>query len=339
MTNELSVSGIIDTASAFYRSAALFAAIDAGVFNAVAELGSAATAAAVAGRCDASERGVRLLLDALVAIGLMRKSCENIYSNTPAGSQTLVSGAAQGLGKAIRYNRDVYPAWGRLLKLVKTGAPVERPEIHLGDDAERTRAFAASMFGRAMGIGRAVTPMLKFPGDVTRVLDLAGGPAAYAILMAKTYPSIAKVTSVDLPAISREAARFVKEAGMEERVECRPGDYHCDSWEHGAYDAVTLFGCLHQESPEDIVAILRKAHDALRPGGRVAVLDMMTDPTRTEPAFSALFALNMALTMPNGWVFSDSELHGWLVEAGFRDPRTEAAPPPMPHWLVSAVRD
>ena len=106
----------------------------------------------------------------------------------------------------------------------------------------------------------------------------------------------------------------------------------------GAYDACTIFGALHQESPEDIVAILGRAFRALKPGGALFVLDMMTDATRASPPFSALFGLNMALTTKNGWVFSDDELKGWMREAGFEPGETRPAPPPMPHWLVAAVR-
>jgi demethylspheroidene O-methyltransferase len=144
------------------------------------------------------------------------------------------------------------------------------------------------------------------------------------------------VVTVDLPAISAEAAGYVAQAGLSGRIECRAGDYHADEYEESAYDAATIFGALHQESPEDIVAILRRARRALRPGGRLFVLDMMTDSTHTSPKFSALFAVNMALTTENGWVFSDEELKGWMREAGFEPGETVAAPPPMPHWLVTA---
>jgi hypothetical protein len=63
---------------------------------------------------------------------------------------------------------------------------------------------------------------------------------------------------------------------------------------------------------------------------------MMTDSTHTQPKFSALFALNMALTTPHGWVFSEEELKAWLVEAGFTDFNCHPLPPPMPHWLATA---
>ena len=327
-----SIQEIVDLASAYYGSAVLFAAIDNDVFARV-EAGEFASATEAA-----LPRGVRLLLDACVAEGLLEKN-DGVYSNTAAGRMALVPGGPADLTKAIRYNRDVYPAWGRLADFARTGKPVERPEIHLGEDPVRTKTFAASMFGRAMGIGRSVVPMVDLEASVEggeiRLLDLAGGPAAYAILLCQENPSL-KCVTVDLKAISAEAAGYVERFGLRDRIECRAGDYHTDTYEKGAYDAVTIFGALHQESPAQIVDILKRAHDALKPGGRLFVLDMMTDATRTAPKFSALFAVNMALTTENGWVFSDEELKGWMREAGFRPGETRAVPPPMPHWLVTA---
>jgi len=326
------IQEIVDLASAFYGSATLFAALDCGLFAAVEKSGMLEDIARESG-CDI--RGARLLLDACVAEGLLEKG-DGAYRNTPAGKAALVPGGSADLTKAIRYNRDVYPAWGRLADFAKTGKPVERPEVHLGEDASRTKAFAAAMFGRAMGIGRSVVPMLDLPQG-GRILDLAGGPGAYAILMCQANSGATCVT-IDLPAISCEARAYVAKVGLSDRIECRNGNYRSDEYETAAYDAVTIFGALHQESPESIVAILGRAQRALKKGGRLFVLDMMTDDTRTSPKFSALFAVNMALTTDNGWVFSDGELKGWMRDAGFVPGETLKVPPPMPHWLVSAVK-
>ena len=331
MATPRDVQGIVELASAFYGSATLFAALDCGVFSAVEKSGRLEDMAAETG-CDL--RALRLLSDACVAEGLLEKRGV-VYSNTQAGRAALVPGGPADLTKAIRYNRDVYPAWGRLADFAKTGRPVEKPEIHLGEDATRTKAFAAAMFGRAMGIGKGIVPMLG--GLSGRILDLAGGPAAYAILMCQENPGTTCVT-VDLPAISEEAKGYVARFGLSDRIECRAGDYHSDEYEAGVYDVVTIFGALHQESPEQIVDILRRAHKTLKPDGELLVLDMMTDATHAAPKFSALFGLNMALTTANGWVFSDEELKGWMRDVGFEPGDTRPAPPPMPHWLVTARR-
>ena len=336
------VSEIVDLASAYYGSAVLFAALDCGVFAAVERSGAFADVVKATG---GNERGMRLLLDACVAEGLLEKNGET-YANTSAGKAALIPGGPADLTKAIRYNRDVYPAWGKLAEFVATGKPVEKPEVHLGENEARTKAFAAAMFGRAMGIGRTVVPMLDFgnrtidPSEQSgnlKILDLAGGPAAYAILMCQVNPGVRCVT-VDLPVISAEAKGYVAQFGFADRIECRAGNYHTDEYEAEAYDAVTIFGALHQESPAEIVDILKRANRALKPGGRLLVLDMMTDRTHTAPKFSALFAVNMALTTANGWVFSDEELKGWMREAGFDPGGTRPVPPPMPHWLVTAVK-
>ena len=329
----LSVQGVVELASAYYGSAVLFAALDVCLFTLIEREGNRIQAQKLAGVSGLDPRGLHLLLDACVAVGLLVKDGEH-YANTPAVSSTLVAGAPHDLTRAVRYNRDVYPAWGRLAELVKSGKPVEAPEVHLGENAERTRRFVLAMHGRALGIGRTVVPLLDLRG-CRRLLDLAGGPGTYAVLMAQSCPELACVT-VDLPAVSAVAKELVDDAGLSERVDCQAGDYHTDTYEASAFDAVTIFGALHQESPEQIVAILKRAHQALKPGGLIYILDMMTDATHTRPAFSALFAVNMALTTHNGWVFSDEELQAWLLEAGFEACETRAVPPPMPHWLVSA---
>ena len=324
---------IIDIASAFDDSCALFAASDLGIFAKLAEVGEA-DAEAVADACSLDPRGARLLLDACVALGLLRKEGGR-YANTPETGVFLVPGAPGDLSGAIRYNRDVYGAWGRLADLARTGEPVERPEVHLGEDEDRTRTFVLSMHGRAMGIGRAVVPQLELAGR-KRLFDVGGGPGTYSVLIAESNPEI-ECTVLDLPEVVKVADELIAGAGMQDRVRTVGGDYH-DYGFPGGMDVVNFFGVLHQESPESILDLFRRAHESLVPGGLIHVLDMMTDGTHTRPKFSALFAVNMALTTRNGWVFSDEELAAWLEEAGFVDFSCGPLPRPMPHWLAVAKK-
>lgn len=322
---------IMDMASAFYRSQVLFAASDLNIFGALAELESA-SAEDLAAHCATSERGMRLLLDACVAVGLLSKTGD-AYGNSAEAAAFLVPGSPGDLSRAIRYNRDVYEAWGRLQTMVRTGEPVERPQTHLGDDPERTRTFVESMHARARAIGQAVIPALDLSG-CARLLDVGGGPGTYSVMLAQQYPEL-ECTVLDLPGVTAVAEELIEQQGASDRVKTRAGDYRTAPFP-GENDAILLFGMMHQESPESIRAILKKSYAALNPGGTVYVMDIMTDATHASPPFSALFAVNMALTTESGWVFSDRELENWMREAGFEQFHITALPAPMPHWLAAA---
>src|SRR3990172_4663670 len=130
---------IIGMASAFYESCVLFTASDLGIFDRLSGTGPA-DAQSLASTLQLDERGVRLLLDACVAVELLQKD-GSLYANTLESKAFLTSGSPGDLSGAIRYNRDVYPAWGKLKDFVKSGRPVESPAFHLGQDPERTRTF------------------------------------------------------------------------------------------------------------------------------------------------------------------------------------------------------
>ena len=321
---------IIGMASAFYDSCMLFTASDLGVFAQLARLG-AADAPTMADALKLDARGARLLLDGCVALGLLEKEGDS-YRNSAETALFLVPGAPGDLSGAIRYNRDVYPAWGQLSALVRSGRPVEKPECHLGQDPERTRTFVLSMHYRALAMGRAVLGELELSG-AARVLDVGGGPGTYSVLMALAHPDL-RCTVLDLPEVVAVARELIAQQGYAGRVETLAGDYRSCDFPTGN-DAVNFFGMFHQESPESIRSLLKKAYDSLNPGGRVHVMDMMTDSSHTQPKFSALFAVNMALTTEHGWVFADSELTGWMQEAGFVDCCVKPLPPPMPHSFAT----
>lgn len=322
---------IIGMASAFYDSCMLFSASDLGIFARLAQTGPA-DARTLADALQLDPRATRLLLDGCVALELLHKEGD-LYANSAESALFLVPGAPGDLSGAIRYNRDVFPAWGRLQALVQSGRPVEQPECHLGQDPERTRTFVLAMHHRALALGRAVLGELDLSG-AARLLDVGGGPGTYSVLLAQAYPEL-RCTVLDLPEVVAVARELIGQQGCADRVATLAGDYHSCDFPAGN-DALHFFGMLHQESPQSIRSLLRKAYAALNPGGLVQVMDMMTDASHTRPKFSALFAVNMALTTENGWVFADAELLQWMQEAGFVDCSVKPLPPPMPHCLATA---
>ena len=322
---------IVDMATVYYESALLFAASDLGFFAALDRLHQA-DARQLAGELNLDLRGATLLLDACAAIGLLHKDGD-LYRNSAEAAAFLVPGRPGDLSGAIRYQRDVYPAWHRLQDLGRTGAPVESPDLHLGDDEARTRTFVMSMHGKALATAQPVLAKLDLDG-CRQLLDVGGGPGTFSVMISRAYPEI-RCTVLDLPAVTSIASGLIAQQGASERVDTLAGSYHTVLFPEGN-DAVLFFGMMHQESPEGIRSLLRKAYAATVPGARIYVMDMMTDATHTAPRFSALFAVNMALTTHSGWVFSAGELSQWITDAGFTGVSVQTLPPPIPHWIVSA---
>ena len=108
----LNPNRIVELTSVFYESCVLFTASDLGFFEKLSELGEADDDL-LAEELQLDPRGTRLLLNACVAIDLLMKDGK-MYRNTPETDAFLVPGKPGDLSKAIRYNRDVYPAWGKL---------------------------------------------------------------------------------------------------------------------------------------------------------------------------------------------------------------------------------
>jgi SAM-dependent methyltransferase len=106
------------------------------------------------------------------------------------------------------------------------------------------------------------------PGQ--RVLDLTCGPGLYAVALAERGCA---VTGVDFgPAAVAHARELAAAAGVAERctiVEADVRDYATDP---GAYDAaLLLYGQLAVFPPDEAAALLKKAANALRPGGRLVI--------------------------------------------------------------------
>ena len=326
MTNP---SRIMQMASAFQESSLLFAASDLGIFKRLSE--SSANAEEIARTLNLSPRGARLLLDACTAVGLLEKQ-DGQYSNSPEAAAFLVPGKPGDLSNALRYNRDVYNAWGKVAQLARSGTPVERPELHLGEDEARTRAFVMSMHGKAMAMAQQTLSAIDVRGR-KQLLDVGGGPGTISALLTKANPELV-CTVLELAPIAAIGKGLLEQQGAGDRVKMLAGDYHITPFPAGN-DVVLLFGMMHQEPVDTIRNLLRRAYESLIPGGIVYVMDMMTDASHTNPPFSAMFAVNMALTKEHGWVFSDVELKGWMEEAGFQDLTVKPLPPPAPHWMAS----
>ncbi len=216
----------------------------------------------------------------------------------------------------LEHGARLYERWAGLYDAVKTGSPVpdERSDPRL-DGGERAFARAMADVGRATA--ETAVEALEHHGvleGVERALDVGGGPGLYAIALARARPGL-RATVLDRAETLEVARANVAAAGLAERVELTPGDALGGPL-GGPWDLVFASNFVHIFSPEANRALVRRAAEALAPGGRLVVKDFLLDPGRTTPEGAALFAVNMLVNTEGGDCYTVEEVHGWFREAG-----------------------
>jgi SAM-dependent methyltransferase len=120
----------------------------------------------------------------------------------------------------------------------------------------------------------------------------------------------------DLPPVIEIARERIQAEGLTERVLLVSGDFSKDTLPGGC-DLALLSAIIHQNSPEENLALFRKIHEALEPGGTLLIRDFVMDSTRTMPKEGALFALNMLVNTVAGGTYTFDDLSEALGQVGF----------------------
>lgn len=307
----MSVQALMNLATGYWQAAALSAAVDLGVFPCVVE--SSQSAEQIASRCQADLSYTTDLLDALAGLGLLAKQ-GGTYTLADEYEPYLNPGNPTCMLGALQYNAQLYPLWGRLADCVKSGSPAVPPQDHLGDNPQATRGFVMGMHSRAVGIA----PMILSAIDIqphAKLLDVGSGPGTFSRMLAEQHAGLA-VAQFDLPGVIKVAQELTEPSAARDRISFSPGDYRNDPLPAG-HDTLLYCGALHQETQAAAASLFAKFFEAMPSGGRLLVIDLMTEPGRTTPVFSALFSLNMKLFNPGARVYPTDQVESMLGEAGF----------------------
>ena len=260
----------------------------------------------------ANARGVKMLLNALTAMGLLIK-CDDLYGNTAEAKTALVKGSAEYIGHIIMHHHHLVHAWAQLPQAVVTGKAV-RQRFSFGEGEER-ESFLMGMFNLAMLIAPKLVRQVDLQGR-HHFLDLGGGPGTYAIHFCLANPSL-RATVYDLPTTRPFALQTIDRFDLSDRINFLAGDY-VEENVTGTYDVVWLSHILHGEGPEACKRIITKAVSALEPGGLILVHDFILDNAFDGPLFPALFSLNMLINTEDGQSYSEAQITEMLNNAGVK---------------------
>jgi 2-polyprenyl-3-methyl-5-hydroxy-6-metoxy-1,4-benzoquinol methylase len=322
---------VFELLTAYERTAALRAAIEVDLFRALGE--GPADAATLAARCDASERGIRVLADFLTVVGLLTKQ-EGRYAHTPASATFLDPRSPACVASTARFLTlpMLQEPFDHLPDIVRRGTTVLPGQGSVEPQnpiwTEFAHSMAPMMAPMAAPLGAIALEGLTGP---VRVLDIAAGHGLFGIEVARRDPQ-AHVVAVDWPAVLEVARENARKAGVDGRYELLPGSAFEVPF-GGPYDIVLLTNFLHHFDPPTCVALLKKVHAALAPGGRAAALEFVPNEDRVSPPMAAAFSLMMLATTVAGDAYTFRELAGMYRDAGFSDVAAHPVPR-APHTIV-----
>ncbi|MBK8765531.1 MAG: methyltransferase domain-containing protein [Burkholderiaceae bacterium] len=301
-----------DIATAYGQSAALMAAVEVGLFTAVSE--GAGTYEEVARALAIHVTNAERLMVMLCAIGLLEKS-EGRHRNAADVERFLVAGKTGYMGPWITFTKPMWNEWGKL------GEHIRNTQLSvLGSNREYTtvdaRRYHNATYSIGLGAGRRFSRQVDLTGR-RRIMDIGGGSGAYCIAAAKAYPGIRAVV-LDVPAVCEVARDFIADNGVADRVQAQACDFTQDPFPVDC-DVAIMASNLPLYSREMIAMVIRKAHDALLPGGQMHLIGETTNDDRTGPMGPAYWGLREAVSDSLGLGHSESDVIGYFRSAGFAD--------------------
>src|SRR5437660_2298741 len=312
--------------------------ISAGVNNKVFDSlqNRAKTSEQIAEETGASARALRILMNALVGLGLLKKDRQERYSLTQESAAFLLSNRpATHAGFFGTIAPQLISRWVQLSDIVREG----RPAVAVNQETEGTEFFSQLVeniipmsYPPAQTLGDHL--QLVKTKDEIRVLDLAAGSGIWGIALAEKSPRV-YVTAVDWAGMIPTTKRITQKFGGSDRFNYVEGNILEAKFGSG-YDIATLGHILHSEGEERSRQLLKKTFSALKPGGIIAVAEWLVNDKRTEPTHSLMFAVQMLVNTDKGETFSFNEIKSWLEDAGFRKVRKLEAPGPSP--LILSTR-
>jgi SAM-dependent methyltransferase len=309
------------------------AAIRHRVFDVLDE--NAKTIEDVCAETRTSRRGLRAILNALVGLGLLAKDNQGRYALTPESATFLVSGKPTFHGAFFLLTSEpMLSEWRKLYEIVRSG----RPAQHINRAQDGVPFFlrfveeifpihypAAQRLGEALRVAKAAGPL--------SVLDIAAGSGVWSIALAQQSPHV-RVTAVDWAGVIPITQKVTARHGVADRFLFVEGDLLEADFGSG-HSIATAGHILHSEGEERSRLLLKKTFDALAPGGRMAIAEILVDANRTAPLPALMFAVNMLVNSDQGDTFSLGEINGWLRDAGFEHVHTVEAPGLAPLIIVA----
>jgi ubiquinone/menaquinone biosynthesis C-methylase UbiE len=310
---------IFQAFNAYQQTEVLRAAIELDVFT---KIGAGNHAVAdIAKAIGASERGTRILCDALTVMMLLKKSGDS-YSLTEDSAMFLDRKSRACMADASRFlmNPEMAKGFYSFADAVRKGTTALPGDASVAPDFAAWIDFARGMMPLMVPAAQAIARVVDAAsGKPMKVLDIAASHGIFGITIAQQNKN-AQIVGLDWPSVLEVSKENAAKFGVADRYSTIAGSAFEVELGTG-YDVVLITNFLHHFDEPTCTNFLRKVFAALKPGGTVVTLEFVPDDARVSPPHAVWFAAVMLANTPHGDAYTIGELKRMHEAAGFTDVR------------------
>ncbi|MGH3959246.1 methyltransferase [Mycobacterium sp.] len=310
---------IVEMGMAFWSSRLVLTAVECGVFTALAD--GPLSGPELIEAFGWHPRAAGDALDALVALGLLRRDRSGRYSNTIRSAMFLDrTKPSYAAGLMELSSKRLYQLWGGLPDLLRTGLPASKegqeeneffPSLYR--DPMAMREFLTGMTG--VSTTEATLLAARFPWKRFRTfVDVGSAQGALPVRVALTHPHL-RGAGFDFAAVRPVFEEYVALFGLADRLRFVAGD--CLDGPLPCADVVSFGHVFHGFNRAVRSELVGKAYAAVPPGGALIVYDAMIHHGRRRNYASLLSSLNVMLETRDGYECSVDECADIFREHGF----------------------
>jgi C-methyltransferase len=311
------------------------AGVKLGVFDQIAE--GKDDAGAIAAASGADERGTRILLDALAALGLLEK--DGGYRLSPLADAFLVSSRPTYLGAMtdILAGKWAWEAYPRLEEAVRRGGTILEQDAEVPGH-EFWETFARASVGVAapasFALAEALRPWAE-KRETLEILDVACGSGLFGLTLAAQYPQ-AKLTLLDWSNVLALTSENVERMGLGGRTSFVEGDVF-EVPLGGPYDLILASHIFHHFSEQRCRELMQRLGEALKPDGRLAINEFTASGSMpAQEPFPAMFSVIMLAWTREGEAHPLETYERLLSETGFAAPEVHDSIGMPSRFLIAA---
>ena len=230
------------TIRGFQESRVILTGIELNIFAAI---GDGATAGQVAGKIGTDARATEMLLNALVAMGLLTKS-DGVFHTTRVTARYFGGKSPDDARAAMMHTVHLWERWSTLTECVRAGTSVARREAAGAATIGRKRLLPRCTATLERGLRRWSKPWaFRVRGECSTWAAVQG---RIPLRLRKPTRSL-QVELLDLPEVLPIAQRHIEEAGLGARIKTRAGDLRTDLLGQG-FDVILVSAICHMLGPD-----------------------------------------------------------------------------------------